>query len=54
MSTILEFIGLAEARLRHLGQQHADATRIGDVPLLAAIELEIIELEQTLAQLRTI
>lgn len=54
MSTIAEFIRLAEARLTHLGHSLTEAQRIGDVPTITRIEADIADVQQTLTQLRSI
>lgn len=54
MSTIDEFIRLGEARLAHLNQVLIEAQRIGDIPAITRIESTIVDVEQTLAQLRSI
>lgn len=53
MSVLDEFIRLAEARRAHLGLALAEAQRIGDVVTIAAIEADIIDVEQTLSHLRS-
>jgi hypothetical protein len=52
MSTIDEFIRLAENRLANLGPMLAEAQRVGDIAAIARIESALVDVEQTLTQLR--